>query len=250
MQGLENAIAGTQLYVVGPDDDLEDIKDEAMQDMKSVMSRVDKSGEGVCVQASTLGSLEALLEFLKSPAVKIPVSGIGIGPVHKRDVMRASVMLERKRKEFATILAFDVKVSQEAKELAEETGVKIFMADIIYHLFDQFTAYMNSVKEEKRKESAEEAVFPCVLEILPNCVFNKKDPIVVGVNVLEGVAKVTAFKELFADLVSTCVDHVVEVGRCYGYAGCVVDRFVIDGFVGVFDARWERQFVYRQKTPP
>lgn len=96
---------------MGPEDDLDDIKDEAMQDMKNVMSRVDKSGEGVCVQASTLGSLEALLEFLKSPAVKIPVSGISIGPVHKKDVMRASVMLERKRKEFATILAFDVKVS-------------------------------------------------------------------------------------------------------------------------------------------
>lgn len=55
-------------------------------------------GEGVCVQASTLGSLEALLEFLRSPAVKIPVSGINIGPVHRRDVMRASVMLEKGRK--------------------------------------------------------------------------------------------------------------------------------------------------------
>lgn len=109
-QGLEHAIAGTQLYVVGPEDDEDDIKDEAMQDIRNVMSRIDKSGEGVCVQASTLGSLEALLEFLKSPAVKIPVSGISIGPVHKKDVMRASVMLERKRKEFATILAFDVKV--------------------------------------------------------------------------------------------------------------------------------------------
>lgn len=96
--------------MVGPEDDLDDIKDEAMADIKNVFSRVDKSGEGVCVQASTLGSLEALLEFLKSPAVKIPVSVINIGPVHKKDVMRASVMLERKRKEFATILAFDVKV--------------------------------------------------------------------------------------------------------------------------------------------
>lgn len=55
------------------------------------------AGEGVCVQASTLGSLEALLTFLKSDAVQIPVSGINIGPVHKKDVMRASVMLEKVR---------------------------------------------------------------------------------------------------------------------------------------------------------
>ena len=53
------------------------------------------AGEGVCVQASTLGSLEALLTFLKSDAVQIPVSGINIGPIHKKDVMRASVMLEK-----------------------------------------------------------------------------------------------------------------------------------------------------------
>ncbi|KAK6923409.1 Translation initiation factor IF- 2, domain 3 [Dillenia turbinata] len=188
-QGLEHAIAGTSLYVVRPGDDLEDIKELAMQDMKSIMSKIEKSGEGVYVQASTLGSLEALLAFLKEDVVNIPVSGIGIGPVHKKDVMKASVMLEKK-KEFATILAFDVKVTPEARELAEEYGVKIFIADIIYHLFDQFKAYIDTLKEEKKKEAAEDAVFPCVLKIIPNCVFNKKDPIVLGVDVLEGIVKV------------------------------------------------------------
>ncbi|XWS69181.1 hypothetical protein CRYUN_Cryun04dG0157600 [Craigia yunnanensis] len=188
-QGLEHAIAGTGLYVVGPDDDLEDIKEAAKEDMQSVMSRIDKSGEGVYVQASTLGSLEALLEFLKTPAVNIPVSGVGIGPVHKKDVMKASVMLEKKN-EYATILAFDVKVTPEARELADEAGVRIFIADIIYHLFDQFKAYIDGLKEERKKEAADEAVFPCVLKILPNCIFNKKDPIVLGVDILEGIARV------------------------------------------------------------
>ncbi|KAK6130713.1 hypothetical protein DH2020_035567 [Rehmannia glutinosa] len=48
-QGLEHTIAGTSLHVVGPHDDLENIKEAAMEDMKSVMSRIDKSGEGVYV---------------------------------------------------------------------------------------------------------------------------------------------------------------------------------------------------------
>ncbi|XP_066360701.1 eukaryotic translation initiation factor 5B-like isoform X2 [Miscanthus floridulus] len=188
-QGFEHAIAGTALYVLGPDDDLDKLKEAVMEEMTQVRSRIDKSGEGVYVQASTLGSLEALTEFLKSPAVNIPFCDFSIGPVHKKDVMKASVMLERK-KEYATILAFDVKVMPDARELAEESGVRIFVADIIYHLFDQFTAYIKNLKEEKKKESAEEAVFPCVLKIMPNCVFNKKDPIVLGVDVLEGIAKV------------------------------------------------------------
>ncbi|XP_020232103.1 eukaryotic translation initiation factor 5B [Cajanus cajan] len=188
-QGLEHAIAGTGLYVVKPDDDLEDVKESAMEDMRSVMSRIDRTGEGVCVQASTLGSLEALLEFLKTPEVSIPVSGISIGPVHKKDVMKASVMLEKKR-EYAAILAFDVKVTPEARELADELGVKIFIADIIYHLFDQFKAYIDNIKEEKKREAADEAVFPSVMKILPNCIFNKKDPIVLGVDILEGILKI------------------------------------------------------------
>ena len=42
---------------------------------------------------------------------------------------------------FAVILAFDVKVERDAQELADNLGVKIFTADIIYHLFDKFTSY-------------------------------------------------------------------------------------------------------------
>ena len=63
-------------------------------------------------------------------------SGVKIGPVVKKDVMRASTMLEHEEK-FAVILAFDVKVEREAQEMADREGVKIFQADIIYHLFDR-----------------------------------------------------------------------------------------------------------------
>ena len=36
------------------------------------------------------------------------------------------------------ILAFDVRVEREAQEMADSVGVRIFTADIIYHLFDNF----------------------------------------------------------------------------------------------------------------
>lgn len=94
--------------MVRPDDDLGALESEVMEDMQDIFASVDKTGEGVCVQASTLGSLEALLEFLKTPEVAIPVSAINIGPVHKRDVMRANVMIERGVKKYGVILAFDV----------------------------------------------------------------------------------------------------------------------------------------------
>lgn len=42
---------------------------------------------------------------------------------------------------YAVVLAFDVKVERDAQDLADKEGIKIFTADIIYHLFDKFTAY-------------------------------------------------------------------------------------------------------------
>ncbi|XP_074370805.1 eukaryotic translation initiation factor 5B-like [Apium graveolens] len=189
-QDLKHAIAGTDIYVVAPNDDLEVVKELTMGDKKSVMNQIDKSGTGVCVQASTLGSLEALLDFLKTPAVNIPVRCAGIGPVHKKEVRTASVMLEKKKEEYAAILAFDVKVTPDARGHADEVGVRIFVADTIYLLINQFKAYIDTYKEEKKKKVASETVFPCVLKIKPECVFKKKDPFIVGVDVLEGIAKV------------------------------------------------------------
>ena len=48
-----------------------------------------------------------------------------VGPVVKRDVMKASVMLEHEAK-YCVILAFDVKIERDAQELADSLGVKVF----------------------------------------------------------------------------------------------------------------------------
>lgn len=47
-QNLEYAVAGTQMYVVGPDDDVEELKEEAMSDMHDIFSSVDRSGALQC----------------------------------------------------------------------------------------------------------------------------------------------------------------------------------------------------------
>ncbi|CAG9791847.1 unnamed protein product [Diatraea saccharalis] len=183
---LEKAIAGLNLLVAQKPDEVDVLKEEVARELKSALSSIKLSERGVYVQASTLGSLEALLEFLK--VSKIPYSAIRIGPVVKRDVMKASAMLEHDS-QYATILAFDVKIERDAQEMADNLGVKIFSADIIYHLFDKFTAYREELKQKKREEFKHIAVFPCKLKILPQFVFNSRDPIVAGVMVEAGILK-------------------------------------------------------------
>lgn len=189
--GLEKVMAGTSVMVVGEHDEEEDIKAEVMSDLSSLQSKLSTDKKGVMVQASTLGALEALLQFLREDTKPpIPVSAIGIGTVHKRDVTKISIMNEKGCSEYATILAFDVPIEREAREHAEEMKVRIFTAEIIYHLFDQFTRFMEDLKEKRREEAAAVAVFPSINKILPQHIFNQKDPIIVGMEVVEGILKV------------------------------------------------------------
>ena len=179
-----------------------------MSDLETLMSKISPTKRGVTVQASTLGSLEALLEFLRTS--KIPVSNISIGPVHRRDIITASTMLE-KAKEYAVMLCFDVKVDKDAQELADQVGVKIFTAEIIYHLFDDFTKHMKALNEAKKEESKMLAVFPCVLK--PVAVFNKKDPIVVGVDVVDGNLRVNTPLAVVKHNPVTGVKDIISLGR-------------------------------------
>ena len=66
--------------------------------------------------------------------------------------------------------------------------ISAILADIIYHLFDSFTAYHKEITEAKRKDAAPQAVWPCRLKII--AVFCKRDPIIVGVDIIDGTLRV------------------------------------------------------------
>ncbi|XP_023820148.1 eukaryotic translation initiation factor 5B isoform X2 [Oryzias latipes] len=183
---LEKTLAGLPLLVAHKEDEIPVLRDELVRELKQTLSSIKLEEKGVYVQASTLGSLEALLEFLRTS--KVPYAGINIGPVHKKDVMKASTMLEHDP-QYAVILAFDVKVERESQEMADSLGVRIFAAEIIYHLFDAFTKYREEYKKAKQDEFKNIAVFPAKLRVLPQFIFNSRDPIVMGVSVEAGVLK-------------------------------------------------------------
>ena len=183
-QDLEKAVAGLELSVGRNEAELEKLKEDCWKRFGQAMKAIKCSDKGVHVQASTLGSLEALLQFLKES--KIPYANVRIGPVVKRDVMKASTMKEM-APDYAAILAFDVRIEKDAQEMADKEGVKIFAAEIIYHLFDKFTAYQDQLKAKKKEQFKGVAVFPCKLRVLPQFVFNARDPIVLGVSIEDGI---------------------------------------------------------------
>uniref|UniRef100_A0A915PI37 Eukaryotic translation initiation factor 5B n=1 Tax=Setaria digitata TaxID=48799 RepID=A0A915PI37_9BILA len=185
-KNLEKALAGLPLFVANREDELLVLKEDCEAQLSKALMAIKKKPEGVYVQASTLGSLEALLEFLRTQ--KIPYSNVNIGPVHKKDVQKAAAMLERKE-EYACILAFDVRVDREVEQFAASEGVRIFYADIIYHLEDSFLKYREELRLKRRRQNEHLAIFPCKLRILPQHIFNARNPIIIGVSVEAGQLK-------------------------------------------------------------
>eukprot|EP01135_Chromosphaera_perkinsii_P006975 Nk52_evm1s642 gene=Nk52_evmTU1s642 len=203
---LEHVVAGTQLYVVENEDETEYFKDLVEADLERALNAIKTADHGVHVQASTLGSLEALMSFLKDS--KIPVASVSVGPVHRKDVIKTTTQLSHDPT-YALLLAFDVKVTDDAQRMADDAGIKIFTAEIIYHLFDQFTAHMEEIKRANKEKYKDEAQFPCRLKIIPENIFNTRDPIVMGVDVIDGILRVGT---------KICVPakEFVEIGIVYG----------------------------------
>lgn len=188
---IEKSLAGMPMYIARKDDEVEYFKAELEDEIGDALDAIRTASEGVYVQASTLGSLEALLEFLRTEKVKY--SNINIGPVNKRDIMKASTMLEHDEK-YGVVLAFDVPVTRDAQELADsfKPPIKIFTANIIYHLTDMFEKHLKDQKKRKQEELKEVAIFPAKMSIMPDCIFAKRDPIVVGVKIDDGQLRVGA----------------------------------------------------------
>ena len=72
----------------------------------------------------------------------------------------------RLKKEYATVLAFDVKVYENAAQLAAEYGIKVIVKDVIYHLTDDFKLHVKAIKEQRKIDEGDGANFPVRLRVI------------------------------------------------------------------------------------
>jgi translation initiation factor 5B len=95
---------------------------------------------------------------------------------------------------FSSLLFLDVVFSSSSSSmiiLLTHHHIPFFSSLVSFFLSSsQFTAYLKKSREDEQEAARLDAVFPCVLQIMPTCIFNKKDPIVLGVEVVDGIAKI------------------------------------------------------------
>lgn len=181
---LEGVLPGSPVYASADESKIEEFKKLIESEMKSVFVKTDK--KGVILKCDTIGSLEAITDMLKRQSV--PVSMADIGPVTRRDVVEALAIKENDR-HLGVLLAFNVKILQDAQEEADANHIRIFHDQIIYSLIDNYT---NWVQEDTANE--ENAIFQeltpiCKLTFLKGYIFRKSNPAVFGVRVDVGTLK-------------------------------------------------------------
>jgi translation initiation factor 5B len=179
---IENVISGSPLRVARGD--FEGVKEEILNEIESI--KIDTDEMGVIVKADTLGSLEALVSMLKD--MKVPIRAADIGDVSRRDVVDASIV-QKDNPEYGVIIAFNIKILPSASEEIKATGVKLFSADVIYQLTEDYAEWTAAAEERKRKEWVDAIIRPAKIRIIPKLVFRFSKPAIAGIEVLGGTVK-------------------------------------------------------------
>ncbi|ABK15080.1 MULTISPECIES: translation initiation factor IF-2 [Methanothrix] len=176
---LETALAGSTIRVVGEGEDPEAIAKEIRSEIEAV--RIDTDTVGVILKADTIGSLEGLVGELR--AKNIPIHVADVGPVTRRDVIRAAAI---KDPLLSVILGFNVEILPDALSEIQKLDIPVFQSDVIYTLLESYEEWMEEKKMQMEQERLEAIVKPGCVRILPDCVFRQSKPAIVGVQVVGG----------------------------------------------------------------
>ena len=175
---LDGVLPGSTLYAVSDDAEIEHFKKIIEDEMQSVF--VSTETKGVILKCDAIGSLEAITEMLRRQ--QIPISKADIGSVTHRDVLEAMAIKENDR-HLGVILAFNVKVLQDAETEADSNHIKVFTDKIIYSLIDTYTQWVDDDKADEENSVFKELTPISKFTFLKGFVFRNNNPAVFGIRV-------------------------------------------------------------------
>jgi translation initiation factor 5B len=178
---LDDAMAGAPVRVVRDRD-----RDAVIREVETELAEVEVSTEeeGLSVKADTLGSLEAIVSTLED--AEIPVMHAEVGDVAPRDIRMASTAEDPRHQ---TVLAFNIDVLDDARDLAEQEGVELFEHEVIYRLVENYEEHVAAIEQAQQEQVMENITRPARFELLPDHTFRQSDPAVVGVEIRGGLLR-------------------------------------------------------------
>jgi translation initiation factor 5B len=178
---LEDAIAGGPVVVANTPEEQEKAIATIEAELKSI--RIDTESSGIILKADTLGSLEALVDFLRKEKVHIRKADVGF--ISKRDIIDASIVKESDPIS-AVVLAFNTKILPDAKEEAIRQDIRIFENDVIYRLIEEYLNWVKEKQETFKHGEFDKIIKPGKILFMPQYIFHHSNPAVIGVRILGG----------------------------------------------------------------
>jgi len=179
--GIEEAMPGGLLKVVHSDEEKAKVEEELARESQPV---AEVALTGVAIYADTLGGLEALAFECRERG--IPIHEAGVGPVGRPTIMRMATVKDPTHR---AVLAFAVPILPDAVPESEATAVKVFRADVMYRLIEEYDAWRTERKRELEVQRRLEHVHPAKIEVLPGFIFRASKPAIVGVKVRAGTLR-------------------------------------------------------------
>jgi translation initiation factor 5B len=179
--GIEEAMPGGLLKAVHSDEEKAKVEEELARESQPV---AEVALTGVAIYADTLGGLEALAFECRERG--IPIHEAGVGPVGRPTIMRMATVKDPTHR---AVLAFAVPILPDAVPESEATAVKVFRADVMYRLIEEYDAWRTERKRELEVQRRLEHVHPAKIEVLPGFVFRASKPAIVGVKVRGGTLR-------------------------------------------------------------
>jgi len=179
---IENAVAGSPLRVAR--DNFDQVKEEILSEIEDI--KIDTDEMGIIVKADTLGSLEALVNLLRD--MEIPIRAANIGDVSRRDVVDA-VIVKNENPLYGVIVAFNVKILPSAAAEIKNSEIKLFSANVIYKLTEDYQEWIEAAEEKKKRAYLDAIIKPAKIRIIPKLIFRNSKPAIAGIEVLSGTIK-------------------------------------------------------------
>ncbi len=185
---IENAVPGNRIHVIN------ELEEEEINKIRNEMNKylqenlVSKNDIGINIQTSSMGSLNALCKYFESN--KINIAYKGIGNLNKIDIIKIQSQLSKsKSKKNHVLLVFDLEINKnKKKDIGDD--IKIFENNHIYTLISEYEKYREDIGKQEleiiKNKYKDDIQIPVTLKIIPKYVFNKSDPILVGVKIKEG----------------------------------------------------------------
>ncbi len=175
---LEGVIAGVQVIALRRGSDAKPAISAVKKDVESV--EIETTASGVIIKADALGSLEALVRTMKEK--NVPIRTALIGNVLRKDVLELKNAEAKNR----VIFAFNLQVSDDVREEAKNSKVKILASDIIYRLAEEYDAYLKEIETAQKKEISGSLQKAAKARFLPGFVFRQSKPAIIGMEVIYG----------------------------------------------------------------